>query len=153
VYGVDSLLTIIHRLILKENILKGHRKHLYQYLANELGFSHLAVSSMYAGCQLLISIWVLNNEVSWKQGTGIIVFLSAVYVISKWIILRQLSTEPANQPTTVYMNPNSSSVSISKYVSSRPSGPVKVVKNHPDKKIKESKDAKKSPSFRPVQAG
>ena len=36
VYGVDSVLTIIHRLMLHENIGLPHRKHLYQIMANEL---------------------------------------------------------------------------------------------------------------------
>ena len=34
VYGVDSVLTIIHRLMLHENIGLPHRKHLYQLMAN-----------------------------------------------------------------------------------------------------------------------
>ena len=36
VYGVDSVLTIIHRLMLHENIGLPHRKHMYQLMANEL---------------------------------------------------------------------------------------------------------------------
>ena len=39
VYGVDSVLTIIHRLMLHENIGLPHRKHLYQIMANELKIS------------------------------------------------------------------------------------------------------------------
>ena len=35
VYGVDSVLTIIHRLMLHENIGLPHRKHMYQLMANE----------------------------------------------------------------------------------------------------------------------
>lgn len=35
VYGVDSVLTIVHRLILHENIMNPHRKHAYQLMANE----------------------------------------------------------------------------------------------------------------------
>jgi len=152
VYGVDSLLTIVHRLILKENILKGHRKHLYQYLANEAGVSHLAVSGLYAVSQLLISIWVLNNDVSWSQGVGIIGILSVIYVVSKWAIVRQVSTQPETQQSAVYMSSNSSAVSVSKFVSSRPSGPVKIVKSEPEKKIKTTKVSKKSPSFRTAEA-
>jgi UDP-N-acetylmuramyl pentapeptide phosphotransferase/UDP-N-acetylglucosamine-1-phosphate transferase len=34
VYGVDSVLTIVHRLMLHENIGLPHRKHLYQIMAN-----------------------------------------------------------------------------------------------------------------------
>jgi UDP-N-acetylmuramyl pentapeptide phosphotransferase/UDP-N-acetylglucosamine-1-phosphate transferase len=37
VYGIDAVVTIINRLIKKENIFQPHRSHLYQYLANEMG--------------------------------------------------------------------------------------------------------------------
>ena len=36
VYGVETLTTIIQRLLKKENIFKAHRSHLYQYIANEV---------------------------------------------------------------------------------------------------------------------
>ena len=54
VYGVDSVLTIFHRLILKQNIFKAHRLHFYQILANEQKAPHLIVSASYAFVQLLI---------------------------------------------------------------------------------------------------
>jgi len=54
VYGVDTVLTIIHRLILKENIFEPHRKHAYQLLANELKIKHVLVSTFYATLQILI---------------------------------------------------------------------------------------------------
>lgn len=55
VYGIDGVLTIIHRLILRENIGQPHRKHLYQLLANEGGISHLKVSLIYMAVQALVS--------------------------------------------------------------------------------------------------
>ena len=56
VYGVDSILTIVHRLMLHENIFRAHRKHMYQLMANELGMSHVLVSTIYALVQLGISL-------------------------------------------------------------------------------------------------
>lgn len=47
VYGADSVLTIVHRLMLHENIGLPHRKHLYQIMANELKIPHVAVSLTY----------------------------------------------------------------------------------------------------------
>ena len=47
VYGVDSVLTITHRLMLHENIGLPHRKHMYQLMANELKMSHVVVSFIY----------------------------------------------------------------------------------------------------------
>ena len=48
VYGVDSVLTIIHRLMLHENIGLPHRKHMYQLMANELKIPHVVVG-VYGG--------------------------------------------------------------------------------------------------------
>ena len=55
VYGVDSVCTIIHRLILKENIFQAHRKHLYQIMSNELKIPHVIVSTLYMIAQGVIS--------------------------------------------------------------------------------------------------
>ena len=51
VYGIDAAVTILYRLKNKENIFQPHRSHLYQYLANEMRWSHLKVSF----CMLLYS--------------------------------------------------------------------------------------------------
>ncbi|MDR1782643.1 MAG: UDP-GlcNAc--UDP-phosphate GlcNAc-1-phosphate transferase [Dysgonamonadaceae bacterium] len=59
VYGVDTVLTIIHRIFLRENIFQSHRRHFYQVMTNECGYSHLAVSAVYAGLQLMVSAIVI----------------------------------------------------------------------------------------------
>ena len=56
VYGVDSVLTIIHRLMLHEDIGLPHRKHLYQIMANELKIPHVVVSSVYMLVQALVIV-------------------------------------------------------------------------------------------------
>ena len=43
VYGVDGVLTIFHRIMLKERITEAHRKHAYQLMANELHIPHTVV--------------------------------------------------------------------------------------------------------------
>ena len=84
VYGVDSVLTIIHRILLKENITLPHRKHLYQLLANELKFPHLLVSSVYAVLQLWIVYgFMMFRAVSYWYLLVVAVMLSIVYVIVK----------------------------------------------------------------------
>lgn len=40
VYGIDSVLTILRRLYLKENIFEAHRSQLYQYLGRVLCLAH-----------------------------------------------------------------------------------------------------------------
>jgi len=56
VYGIDSVVTIIYRLKSGENLLKPHRSHLYQYMANELGWSHKRVALVYASIQGILNI-------------------------------------------------------------------------------------------------
>jgi hypothetical protein len=51
---VDTVLTIIHRLILKQNIFEAHRLHFYQLLANEKKIPHLIVSALYALLQAVV---------------------------------------------------------------------------------------------------
>ncbi|WP_338875073.1 hypothetical protein WBJ53_05595 [Spirosoma sp. SC4-14] len=60
VYGVDSVLTILHRMLLKQNIFRAHRLHLFQQLVHRLRWPHLSVSALYALVQLLINGCVLN---------------------------------------------------------------------------------------------
>lgn len=61
VYGIDSVVTIAHRLILKQNILKAHRLHFYQVLVNERKFSHLWVSLGYALLQGIIILVIITG--------------------------------------------------------------------------------------------
>lgn len=62
VYGVDTVLTIIHRLLRRENIFEAHRTHLYQYLANEARVNKLLVSTCYAVLQLGVGALVLAAD-------------------------------------------------------------------------------------------
>jgi len=61
VYGIDSVVTILNRLKRRENIFKPHRTHLYQYLANEMGWSHRWVSLMYALLQGVLNIILIYS--------------------------------------------------------------------------------------------
>lgn len=67
VYGVDAVLTIMHRLLRKENIFVAHRLHFYQLLANEQQLPHRTVSLLYGGIQLLINIWIMFSGWSFFQ--------------------------------------------------------------------------------------
>jgi UDP-N-acetylmuramyl pentapeptide phosphotransferase/UDP-N-acetylglucosamine-1-phosphate transferase len=59
VYGIDAIVTILYRIKNKENILRPHRSHLYQYLSNEMQWSHVSVSLLYAVIQLAINCCVI----------------------------------------------------------------------------------------------
>lgn len=65
VYGVETILTIMERLKLKENIFDAHRRHLYQLFANDKKVSHLVVSSVYALIQLLMNVVVISSH--WSE--------------------------------------------------------------------------------------
>lgn len=86
VYGVDGCLTIVHRIMLHENLGTAHRKHAYQIMANELHMSHITVSIIYMVMQLTISmllIYVVPNTMFWHilYLTIIILVLSAAYIL------------------------------------------------------------------------
>ena len=88
VYGVDSVLTIIHRIMLHENLGEAHRKHMYQLLANELEWPHLYVAGLYAGVQLMISAGLLlmpNIAMRWVYSIGVMAILCGIYV---WFMKR-----------------------------------------------------------------
>jgi len=61
VYGTDSVLTIVHRLILKQNIFKAHRIHLYQVIISVRGVSHLFMTFMYMVVQIIVSGVIIYN--------------------------------------------------------------------------------------------
>ena len=81
VYGADSVLTIIHRLLLHENIGLPHRKHLYQIMVNELRIPHVVVSLVYMIVQIVIIIGYLycRGYGDWYL-LGCILLLSGIYI-------------------------------------------------------------------------
>ena len=82
VYGVDSVLTIIHRLMLHENIGLPHRKRMYQLMANELKIPHVGVSLIYMGAQALVILgYFCFVRYGYWYLLGIIVLLSGIYVL------------------------------------------------------------------------
>jgi UDP-N-acetylmuramyl pentapeptide phosphotransferase/UDP-N-acetylglucosamine-1-phosphate transferase len=84
VYGVDSSLTIAHRLILKENIFQPHRKHAFQILANELKIPHVAVSAFYGSLQAVILIgYTVFKPVGYLYLIAVILILTVCYIFFK----------------------------------------------------------------------
>ncbi|EQB91592.1 MraY family glycosyltransferase [Elizabethkingia anophelis] len=94
VYGLDTIWTIVRRLMKKENIFKAHRSHLYQYLANENKVNKLVVSSVYGIIQLLIGIiviWTASLPLKYQIIlSGVIISLgSIIYLTLKKRIIRK----------------------------------------------------------------
>ena len=73
VYGVDTILTICHRILLHENLGQAHRKHVFQLMANELKMSHVVVSLLYMAMQLVVSLGFI--------------YLCPITVLAHWIYL------------------------------------------------------------------
>ena len=92
VYGIDGCCTILHRIMLHENLGEAHRKHAYQLMANELGMSHVVVSLIYMGLQLVISLvmvyvipntplahWIYLIVVALVLALGYVLFMKKYY--------------------------------------------------------------------------
>lgn len=87
IYGLDAVTTIVFRLIRRENIFEAHRRHFYQYLANENKKPHLTVSVCYAVLQLIINIIViLFLPPSIFTGIVFLCCSVAIFVILRFIL-------------------------------------------------------------------
>lgn len=95
VYAIDSVFTIIHRLIKRENIFQAHRSHLYQYLSNELRWPHVQVSVVYALVQAItnaaVIVLIQQQIMTLWLGVGILVLQSAIYLMLRFGVLRRIS--------------------------------------------------------------
>ena len=86
VYGVDGCCTILHRIMLQENLGEAHRKHAYQLMANELKIGHVKVSLIYMGLQLVISlamVYLIPNTVlaHWIYLVVVAILLALAYLL------------------------------------------------------------------------
>ncbi len=82
VYGADSVLTICHRIQLRENLGEAHRKHAYQLMANELKIPHVQVSLLYMVIQLAISFGMIFCPINHYVYLGIaIIVLMIAYLL------------------------------------------------------------------------
>ncbi|MBQ9671845.1 MAG: glycosyltransferase family 4 protein [Prevotella sp.] len=86
IYGVDGVLTIIHRIMLHENLGEAHRKHAYQLMCNELKMGHVKISLLYMLMQLVVSlgfVYLCPDTVlaHWIYMIGAGVVLAVAYVM------------------------------------------------------------------------
>ena len=86
VYGVDGCLTIVHRIMLHENLGEAHRKHAYQLMANELKIGHVKVTMLYMALQLVVSlgfVYLCPGDVlsHWLYLVGALAVLAVAYVL------------------------------------------------------------------------
>ena len=85
VYGIDTVFTIFYRMKRRENIFEAHRSHLYQYLSNELKWSHVLVSAIYGIVQIVINIitiaLIFSGNMNWLVFILFLLLLAAGYLI------------------------------------------------------------------------
>lgn len=88
VYGVDSVLTILHRLYQRQNIFQAHRLHLFQLLVHQLNWPHLRVSGLYALTQLIVNVLTISavswrNQSQWMLAGVVLATLITLYIVVK----------------------------------------------------------------------
>ncbi|MFI0492193.1 UDP-GlcNAc--UDP-phosphate GlcNAc-1-phosphate transferase [Flavobacterium sp.] len=95
VYGIDAVITIVNRIRKGENIFEAHRSHLYQYLANEWGYSQVVISVIYAILQLLINGFIIyldrKGSLSLFVVFGILIVLTLFYLVVRAIVVRKMA--------------------------------------------------------------
>lgn len=92
IYGADSLITLVHRLIRGENVALPHRTHLYQILANQVKIDHVIVALIYSmiqfGVNFLLFIYPRTIPDS-LAGVGILIGTAAIYLLVKLPLLKK----------------------------------------------------------------
>lgn len=84
-FGVDTILTIVHRIFLKEKITHAHRIHLFQILANELKIPQLLISTAYGLIQAVVIVGlIVLEDYSCVFASGAILLLSLLYIVVKF---------------------------------------------------------------------
>ena len=96
VYGVDTALTMLYRIIYtKESVLDPHRHHVYQKLVDVSKISHLKVSMGYAVLQLVVNFTILKTY-KLELSTQLIVFFGVIVLfIILYIFLFRLLAKKA----------------------------------------------------------
>ncbi|WP_165732989.1 glycosyltransferase family 4 protein [Polaribacter sp. 20A6] len=96
VYGVDTALTMLYRIIYtKESILDPHRHHVYQKLVDVSKISHLKVSLGYGVLQLVVNFIILKTY-KLDMTTQLIVFFGVIILfILLYIFLFRLLAKKA----------------------------------------------------------
>jgi UDP-GlcNAc:undecaprenyl-phosphate GlcNAc-1-phosphate transferase len=85
-YGLDTVSTIVFRLIRKENIFQAHRNHFYQYLANVKGWPHLGVTALYLLVQLIFNSLIVFYDVKWPEFLVFIILAGIVFVGMRFLV-------------------------------------------------------------------
>jgi UDP-N-acetylmuramyl pentapeptide phosphotransferase/UDP-N-acetylglucosamine-1-phosphate transferase len=94
VMGMDAGLTVIYKLILRENIFVPHRDFLFKKLVHVGKEKHLKISAIYAGVQAIISTIIIILPLQRKLSAQLsILFIGAVVLCATYISVRNKYTK------------------------------------------------------------
>jgi UDP-GlcNAc:undecaprenyl-phosphate GlcNAc-1-phosphate transferase len=94
VIGIDAALTVIFKLLLRENIFVPHRDFLFKKLVHVGKYKHVNISIIYAMVQAFISIIVIALPLQNKLSAQLsILFIVVVGLCSTYIIIRNKYTK------------------------------------------------------------
>jgi len=97
VYGVDAVITIVVRIVNRENIFEPHRSHLYQFMANEMRINHLVVSAGYAAVQLIINLIFIHlvgfDNLSWLEFLVSLLVIAGIYFMIRQGVVHKIATQ------------------------------------------------------------
>jgi len=90
VFGADAGLTVIYKLILRENIFVPHRDFLFKKLVHLKKIPHLIVSVMYFSVQMIINLIVIfSMPKAPKLSTQLsVLFMTAISLIALYIYVQ-----------------------------------------------------------------
>lgn len=85
-FFADEFTTTVERLKRKENLLKAHRKHIYQILANEYKIPHWKVALGYSVSQLLIGLLFLA-----MRGLSEIILIGFLFLLTVCVFVLRIT--------------------------------------------------------------
>ena len=88
---LDEISTLIIRIRDRDRLTNAHRRHIYQILANQAGFSHLRVTIIYGAIQIIIIflVWSLKEKstiylISLLAVLSTIFFIIGLHIRRRW---------------------------------------------------------------------
>lgn len=94
IFGIDAGLTVIFKLLLRENIFVPHRDFLFKKLVHVGKYKHVSISIIYASIQALVSIVVIALPLQGRLVAQLsILFIFTVTLCAVYIFIRNKYTK------------------------------------------------------------
>jgi UDP-N-acetylmuramyl pentapeptide phosphotransferase/UDP-N-acetylglucosamine-1-phosphate transferase len=95
-FYADTIATIFYRWRMGENLIKAHRKHLYQYMSNELGLPHWSVVVAYASTQIAFGLLALLAYMEGLVWQFAVLVLFAILFLGTYKVVKNLKPRMAD---------------------------------------------------------